>query len=377
VRVVVLGLLLAGCSFRSHATSGDAGGIDTAGIDTQVTGDCLASGACQRKPITARMVTGGPHADFVMLVALAQDADLAGKTAAELQFTDAAGMPLSYERVAFAPESGALTAWVRVPSLAMGTTIYLWWGGTDGVDHQDRAGTWPPAYAGVWHLDETSGTALADSTANGNTATATNGPNLGVDGVVGSAVALDGNNDYLKVTQSASLAATTGKATFALWTYWSSLTSPHYQRILASSNRFTGDGDGYEWASQPGGDHYIYPWAGDAYDYNLGPTPFVTGRWQYAVATLDMATRAVTVYVDTMPMTYTVVNVPTLWTSAGNPGDWLWGSNSGTSGSFGGMMDEIRVMGGVQPPDWIATTFANQHDPGAFVSVGAAETVGP
>ena len=217
----MLGLLLAGCSFRSHATS-DAAGIDTVGIDTPVTGECLASGACRRKPITARMVTGGPHADFVMLVALSQDAELAGKTAAELQFTDAAGMPLSYERVAFSPASGALTAWVRVPSLAMGTTIYLWWGGSDGVDHQDRAGTWPAAYAGVWHLDETSGTALEDSTANGNTATATNVPDVGVAGVVGSGVALDGNNDYLKVTQSPSLAATTGNATFALWTYWSS-----------------------------------------------------------------------------------------------------------------------------------------------------------
>jgi biopolymer transport protein ExbB len=377
VRAVVLGLLLAGCSFRSHATGGDAAGIDTVGIDTPVTGACLASGACRRKPITVRTVTGGPLADFVMLIVLPQDADLAGKTAAELQFTDDAGMPLSYERVAFAPASGGLTAWVRVPSLATGTTIYLWWGGTEGVDHEDRAGTWPAAYAGVWHLDEASGTALADSTANGNTATARNGATVGTTGVVASGVALDGTNDYLEVMKSGSLDATTGNATFALWTYWSSLTSSHYQRILASSNRFTGGGDGYEWASQPGGDHYIYPWAGDDYDYNLGPTPFVAGRWQYAVATLDLATRAVSIYVDGQPMAYTVVNVPTLWTTAGNPGDWLWGSNSGTSGSFGGMMDEIRVLSGVQTPGWIATTFANQHDPGAFLSVGAAETVTP
>ena len=376
MRVVVLGLLIAGCSFRSHATGGDAGGIDTVGIDTPMTGDCLASGACQRMPITARMVTGGPLADFVMLVALPQDTDLVGKTAAELQFTDVAGAPLSYERVAFAPASGALTAWVRVPSLATGTTIYLWWGGTGGVDHEDRAGTWPPAYAGVWHLDEANGTTLADSTANGNTATAMNGADVGIAGVVASGVGLDGSNDYLKVTQSTSLAATTGSATFALWTYWSSLTSSHYQRILASSNRFTGGGDGYEWASQPGGDHYIYPWGGQE-DFNLGPTPFVAGRWQYAVATLEFATRTVSIYVDAQPMAYTVINVPTLWTTAGNPGDWLWGSNSGTSGPLGGMMDEIRVMSGVQTPGWIATTFANQHDPAAFISVGAAETVAP
>jgi hypothetical protein len=375
VRAVVLASLLAGCSFSPHAIGGDGPVAADAASDI-ATAHCLASGACRRKPITAQQVTGGPHTDFVMLVDIAQDADLAGVTPAELQFTDAAGAALPYERIAFAPSTGALTAWVRVPSLASGTTIYLWWGGTDGVDHQDPAGTWPAVYAGVWHLDGANGTSLRDATANGNTATATNGATPGVAGVVGRGVSFDGNNDYLLVPQSASLAATTGSATFALWTYWSSLTSSHYQRILTSSNRFTSAGDGYEWASQPGGDHYLYPWGGQE-DYNLGPTPFVAGQWQYAVATLDFATRTVAIYVDATPMTFIVSNAPTLWTSPGMPGDWLWGSNIGTSGLFGGMMDEIRVMSGVRSPGWIATSFANQRDPGSFVSIGAAETLTP
>lgn len=375
VRAVVLVSLVAGCSFRPHATTGDAARVDDGATDAAAS-HCLPSGACRRKPLTVPTVTGGPFDDFVMLVAWAADPDLAGRTAEELELTDDAGSPLSYERVAFDPGTGALTAWVRVPSLAQGTRLYLWWGATDGVDHQDPAGTWPPAYAGVWHLDESGGTALADATANANTATATNGATVGVAGVVGHAVALDGNDDYLRVAQSTSLSATTGSATFALWTYWSSLTSSHYQRILTSSNRFTGGGDGYEWASQPGGDHYLYPWGGQE-DYNLGPTPFVAGRWQYAVATLDFATRTVAIYVDGAPMMFTVTNAPALWASAGTPGDWLWGSNIGTSGSLGGALDEIRVIRGAQSPAWVAATYANQHDPGAFVSVGAAETVAP
>jgi len=377
MRAVMLAAL-AGCSFGARAASSD-------GADGAVPGDargdatpahCLASGACRRKPITATHVTGGPHADYVMLVSLASDPDLTGRTGPELEFTDASGAPLAYERVRFAPANGALIAWVRVPSLAMGTTIYLWWGGTDGTDHQDRARTWAAGYAGVWHLDETAGTSLADATGNANTASATNGATVGATGWIGQGVAFDGTNDYLAVTQSPSLMATTGSATFALWINWTSLTSSHYQRILCSSNRFTNSGDGYEWASQPQGGHYIYPWGGDE-DYNFGPTPFVAGTWQYAVATLDFSTKTVAIYVDATAMTFSDTYAPTLWTTPGAPGDWLWGSNISTSGSFGGYMDEIRVMNGVRSPEWVATSFANQKDPGSFATVGPAETALP
>jgi hypothetical protein len=251
----------------------------------------------------------------------------------------------------------------------------LWWGKSGGPDQQDRAGTWSASYAGVWHLDEPNGP-LADSTANANTAMPTNGPALGTAGIAGSGVSLDGNNDYLLVPQSASLMATTGSATLALWVNWTSLTSSHYQRILASSNRFSSPQDGYEWASQPQGPFFLYPWGG-AEDYNLGDNPFTAGAWQYLVATLDFSTRAVKMYVDGTAMTFTMEEAPTYWTMLGNPADWLWGCNIGLTGCFAGSMDEIQVMSGVRSPGWIQTAFANQKQPSAFYTVGPEEQLSP
>lgn len=370
MRVAVLALL-AGCSFRFHGEQpGDAS--DAAQADVTRT-SCL-DGWCRRKPITVGTVTGGPHTDFPMLVHIASDPDISGATPEELRFTTAAGAPLSYERMMFSGDTGELVAWVRVPSLDTGTTIYLWWGKQGATDQQDRAGTWSASYAGVWHMEESTGT-LADSTANANTAMPTNGPTLATPAVVGSGVGFDGYNDYLLVPQSASLQATTGSATFALWVNWTSLTSSHYQRILCSSNRFS-ESDGYEWSSQMGGDFYLYPWGG-AEDDNLGNNPFTAGQWQYLVATLDFSTRSVKMYVDGTPMTFTQENALTQWTSLGNPGDWLWGSNIGLTGPFEGSMDEIQVMSGVRSPGWIQTAFANQKLPSAFYTLGPAETLQP
>jgi hypothetical protein len=376
MRAVVLASLAAGCSFGAKAAVTDAHVQLDAAADAppDAAVHCLASGACHRKAIRAVAVTGGPHADFVMLVSLDHDDDLLGRTGPELQFTDAGGAPLAYERTRFSPSSGALIAWVRVPSLAIGTTIYVWWGGTDGVDHQDVTGTWS-GYAGVWHLDETTGTTLRDTTANHNDGTAINGANVGAAGWIGQGIGFDGNNDYLRVPASTSLSATTGEATFALWIHWTSVVSTDYQRVLTSSNRFMSSGNGYEWAAQPQGPFYLYPWGG-AEDYDLGPSPFTAGQWQYLVATLDFATKTVSIYVDAVPMTFSSTNT-SLWAMPGAPADWDWGDDPIMGGPFAGSMDEIRVMSGVRTPGWVATSFANQHDPASFYMLGAAETLTP
>jgi len=50
----------------------------------------------------------------------------------------------------------------------------------------------------------------------------------------------------------------------------------HYQILMSSSNRYTGDRLGIEWAVQGSGNHYFYPCGdgGGTDPYNLGPDPF-------------------------------------------------------------------------------------------------------
>jgi hypothetical protein len=80
----------------------------------------------------------------------------------DMLFTDASGKAIPSEIAAW-NEAGTSLLWVSVPALAKGTRIRMYYG--NGVNPAGVfVGKWPD-YAGVWHLEEASGTAY-DSTAN-------------------------------------------------------------------------------------------------------------------------------------------------------------------------------------------------------------------
>jgi hypothetical protein len=188
----------------------------------------------------------------------------------------------------------------------------------------------------------------------------------------------DGVNDRLRVSDAASLDTAASAGTFELWIQFVDAADGSYQFILTSSNSFSSGGAGFEWASQPGGGHYFYPWRVDPDNYNLGNNPYTNGQWHHAVATFELATKQVVLYVDGAPLALTVVNVPTHWTSPAAPADWLWGGNPDLANvHFKGALDELRVSSVVRTAGWIATEFANQSSPSTFYAVGAAEQLVP
>lgn len=324
--------------------------------------------------IAAANVTGGPHASFPVLIDLAGDADLAANARPDgfdIAFTDGTA-PLAFEREHFDPATGSLVAWVSVPSLSSDTDTILTmhYGNPDAADQQAPAQVWSAPYAGVWHV----GDSLADSTAQHNDATAMNGLALGATGVIGGGLRYDGVDDYLSVTDSASLDATAADATLSTWIEWDNPAAGHYQFVMSSSNRFvaTGSRDGYEWAVQPDGHYYFYPWGGTETTFDYANDPFTAGAWHHVVVTMDLATSDVLLYVDGAPVTL-LQTVQGLWTTAANPADWLWGGNplfGGNPAYFAGGMDEMRVTTTVRSPGWIATEYANQHSPATFYVVG-------
>ncbi|MEM3698073.1 MAG: G1 family glutamic endopeptidase [Candidatus Bathyarchaeia archaeon] len=72
------------------------------------------------------------------------------------------------------------------------------------------------ALVGYWKLDEGSGTIASDSSDNGNIGTLINGPQW-IDGVVGTALAFDGIDDYVHVPSSNSLTITGNQITVEMW----------------------------------------------------------------------------------------------------------------------------------------------------------------
>ena len=125
-----------------------------------------------RKQITIdhTKVSGGANlTDFPVLINLGTDANLAASALAngnDILFTSADGTTkLSHEIQTFVSATGALMAWVKVPTLSasVDTPLYIYYGNAAAANQQNASGVWSNGYAGVWHLDgnasDTSGNA--------------------------------------------------------------------------------------------------------------------------------------------------------------------------------------------------------------------------
>jgi hypothetical protein len=145
---------------------------------------------------------------------------------------------------------------------------------------------------------------------------------------------------------------------------------------MTTSNRFFpggGQKDGFEWAIQPDGDYFFYPWGGNNTNYNFVSNPFTNGKWHHLVVTLEYSTKNVIFYLDGSSLTLDVEYVPTRWTQLAILDDWIWGGDVVHYKFFTGIFDEIRVSDIVRDVDWIQTEYNNQQDPQSFFSVGEVE----
>jgi hypothetical protein len=303
----------------------------------------------------------------------------------DIRFIDADGSTeLSYEIEKW-DETATSIVWVKVPLIdADSTSDYIWMYYNNSVapDAQNAQDVWSNGYVGVMHLGENpSGIApqMRDSTVNANHGT-TGGSMVSsdsVNGKIGKGLQLDGINDIINVTDNPSLDSTNDEGTLELWLRWTNASDGDNQIIMSSSNRYAvGANDGYEWTSQGDGDHYFYPWSGDANNFNLGPNPFTDGVWHHVAVSLNYSLRNVSIYVDNTPMLLSQANVPFFWSTLASPNDWLWGGNPDRSTRyFDGVFDEIRVSNVIRSSDWSAAQYRSMTD--IFVTFGSMENQYP
>ena len=97
--------------------------------------------------------TGAPHGNFPVLVNLSSDADLSANARADgydILFTSSDGTTkLNHERESYTSGTGALIAWVQIPSLSASadTVLYMYYGNASATDQQNVNGTWN---SGLW-----------------------------------------------------------------------------------------------------------------------------------------------------------------------------------------------------------------------------------
>lgn len=213
-----------------------------------------------------------------------------------------------------------------------------------------------PNLAGYWKLDETSGTAAADSSGNGNNGTHTNGPTISStlptmanyacnQRSLDFAYAVGGPYKNVAVPDSASLSIT-GSVTVAAWIRTNGagldgMGNPNQQGIIEKFDGPSPYFNGYYFRLTPtlSMSWNIVPAAGTPYGITSSPRVVPVNTWTHVAGSYDSATGAMIMYMDGAADA-------TTGTAPAPPGDGTSDLQIGAdygSNQFNGLIDEARV----------------------------------
>lgn len=210
-------LLLMGCGrigFDSRPGDG------APGDDSSPPMAAFLDGYDQRRAILVSPLIDIDMTDVPISVTIEDATDIAARARSDAtDFVVTAGDGLTvigHEIVSWEPSAGRLDMWIRIPALSgSGTTVaFLYYGGAQHTPER----VWGDLYRGVWHMNDAGGGRWPDS-ANGNDAvqaTANRQPAMAA-GLVGSAVDLDGVDDFITVPDQPSLDFGMSSFAYSVW----------------------------------------------------------------------------------------------------------------------------------------------------------------
>ena len=268
--------------------------------------------------------------------------------------------------------NGTSLVWVRVPSLAAASSFNLYYGKGGSVANTP-SDVWA-GYAGVWHLNEASGTAY-DSTINGLNATAS-GANSSECVAVSTAptgtgrqlTSVKGHKSYLSVPNYSHLGLC-GTFAISAWVKADACYASYSARYFSRKSGYK-DTNGWEAEQSYNTSASVAATTISARGANdksyTGTVPNITANWAYVVlsfngTTLQYYVNGVAAETQTLGAAATD-NEKTL--SIGN-------NPSGSESNWVGAMDEIRLRGFVPSAAWEAAEYATVAD-SAFLVYGSA-----
>ncbi|HMA05940.1 MAG TPA: DUF2341 domain-containing protein, partial [Methanomicrobiales archaeon] len=331
--------------------------------------------------------------NFPVLVSLPFDSDLAASAQAngnDIVFTDSGGSTvLPHEIENFTKSSGALTAWVKLPTLSNGvnTDLYMYFGNSSASNQQNSTAVWDSDYVGVYHLKESgNGTAgeYIDSTyqnpGQGGQGLAAYVPKR-VAGKIGYGQnfdnLVDGKWDLIDLHNTSSLLSidSGNQITVEAW-----IQPSFYQGDLVNQTRgfinHKGWFSGYSivmnnwgcsspncvWFGLPGQNHSVQ-------------TSSVVSKdnWHHVAGTYNGSWAEVLIdgQVDSnkhaMSATFIPPNPPfnEVWIGYGDQP-----TDTGYASEWWGLIDEVRISRIGRSESWIGTEYNNQNRPDLFVSRG-------
>jgi biopolymer transport protein ExbB len=291
-----------------------------------------------------------------------------GQAPADLIFaTSTACSALNFEVEQYVSSTGAMIAWVNVPSVSTGTVIYACYGdATVTTDQSHPSSTWNSNYAEVFHLP-TRGTVL---NASDSTAFANNGVITGVKATTTGEIdgaGIWGASTTDKIVTGLQTATTT--RTYEIWSYKTgdgggALGRMFEKRGLAAAQS--------ELLFFTGGDYeYDRVWSGGIDQWDIAAPS--ANAWHSIAVTYDSsnASNSAIMYVDGAAQSL-VTNITFAGTLVNNPSGYTIGNRqSDNARNWAGSLDEFRVVNAIMTPSWILTEYNNQSSPSTFYAIGA------
>jgi len=342
-------------------TGGDEWCDDTSGVT------CTTSWGARAKITLNNSASAENLSNFPLLVKVNSsriDYSKTQGTGQDIRFVDPSdpNTALPYE-IEDWNESGDSYVWVKVPQIDSGSTsdyIWMYYDNASASDGQAVTSVWDSNFKGVWHSDETTGTTLADSTANTNNATkvSATSPNPGT-GKIDTAQVYNGTSSRATAPDTASLDIT-GTLTVSTWVNASSVSG--WRTIMCKDASFQPN---YCLQTNGGTVDFSY-YAGGGFVESTSVATLSTGTWYHITATYNDAANQVKIYINgalnstTTQSTSLATTTSVLDIGHSAAGEW-----------WSGTVDDIWLSDSVRSADWIEAEYISQSD--AMNSYGSEE----
>ncbi|MDD1670163.1 MAG: DUF2341 domain-containing protein, partial [Methanomicrobiales archaeon] len=340
-----------------------------------------------RKAITIdKARVAGSLSDFPVLISLVSDPDLSAKARSDgfdILFTSSDGTAkLSHEIESYDGNTGALVAWVKIPSVSPSddTVLYLYYGNPTASDQQDPAGVWDANYLGVWHLKE-AGTGAPDeykdSTTNAQNGQGGEGDPLYVPTLVAGKIGngqdfnnLDGKFDLIDLGDDPVLDVPGNQITLEAWVR-EEVNGERPYGILNHKGWY----DGYSiWVQ---GDHWQCPTSLSncvqfnlpGQDYSLRTDTILSANtWHHVVGTYNGNSMAV--FIDGLADSEALAKSDAIKPASYQRDVWIGHGDQPTdvawSAEWEGQIDEVRISRVGRSDAWIKTEYNNMNSPSTF-----------
>ena len=351
------------------------GVTQTAPVEVNAAGESWFNSSWQlRKSITidATKVSSGTHTDFPVLINLSSDSSLAANAQADaddILFTSSGGATqLSHEIERYGSATGALVAWVKVPSLPSSTetVLFMYYDNGSATSQQDATGVWSNGYEAVYHLN---GNSFLDSTSNARTAT-----NSGTADATGR-TANGRDFEFSDSTDRLSLgtwSVSGSNLTVQTWVNFEGFTQSDARLVTKGISGNEQDHVFMLSTNLSGADEVLRMRIKTGTNDAANTTTFVatsgalsTGTWYLSAATYDGAN--MNLYLNGTSVGSTA--------KTGSLRENSWGITAGnnltgTNQPLDGILDEIRISSAARSAGWLTTEFNNQGTPTTFYAVG-------